>query len=276
MVNNITISIITATFNSENVIEKTVASVLMQDYEHFEHIIIDNCSSDKTLELVTEIYKKASKESHLVIVSEKDTGIANAFNKGIKRATGEVILLLNADDELTSPHQLSDTAKVFKNPDILFSHGSIQFLDAQHGSNIRRPLLCEITEGGPYHHPGMFFRKTVYETHGMYDESYRYSMDYEMFARLEKQIVNFRKRGHQFIEYPVAIMRAGGASYKQGVASVHEAKRLLQQHNYWGIKAWWHYTLRLTREYLKQLLDVLGLNLLVRIWRKFKWSQVNR
>lgn len=271
MVNNITISIVSATYNSESVIEKTVASVLMQDYKHFEHIIIDNCSKDKTLDLVTEMYKKADKETHLIIVSEKDTGIANAFNKGIQRATGEVILLLNADDELTTPNQLSDTAKVFQNPEIVFSHGSIMFLDEQHGSNIRRPLLCKITEGGPYHHPGMFIRKGVYESYGLYDESYRYSMDYEMFARLEKKIENFRDRGHQFTEHPVAIMRAGGASYKQGIASVHEAKRLLKQHQFWGPKAWWHYTLRLSREYLKLLLDVLGLKLLVRIWRKFKW-----
>ncbi len=272
MVNNITISIVTATFNSESVIGKTVASVLMQDYKLYEHIIIDNCSSDKTLELITEMYKNTGKESCLVIISEKDTGIANAFNKGIQRATGEVILLLNADDELTSPRQLTDTNKVFQNPEILFTYGSIKFLDDQHGSNIRKPLLCKVTEGGPYHHPGMFIRKTVYETYGLYDESYRYSMDYEMFARLEKQIDNFRERGHQFTEYPVAIMRAGGASYKQGIASVHEAKRLLQQHQYWGAKASWHYTLRLTREYVKQILDVLGLKLLVRIWRKFKWS----
>ena len=76
------ISVITPTFNSEKTIAKNVESILKQSYKDFEHIIIDNLSSDKTLEIVRQLYKDLP--SNLRIISEKDTGISEAFNKGIK------------------------------------------------------------------------------------------------------------------------------------------------------------------------------------------------
>ncbi|MGE5409495.1 MAG: glycosyltransferase, partial [Clostridiales bacterium] len=92
------ISIITPTYNSERTIATNVESVLLQKFTDFEHIIIDNKSTDKTLSIIESLYKKAGKANNLRIISEPDKGISDAFNKGIRNAHGEIIGILNSDD----------------------------------------------------------------------------------------------------------------------------------------------------------------------------------
>ena len=92
------ISIITPTFNSANAIQETVKSVISQTYGNFEHIIVDNESKDNTLDLIKNIYINAGIYEKLKIVSEKDDGISDAFNKGIANSSGEIIGILNSDD----------------------------------------------------------------------------------------------------------------------------------------------------------------------------------
>ena len=84
------VSIVTPTFNSENTIESTLKSILKQNFANYEHIIIDGKSSDSTLELI----KKISPDS--IILSDYDDGIYDAFNKGIEKATGDIICFLNS------------------------------------------------------------------------------------------------------------------------------------------------------------------------------------
>ena len=89
------ISIITVTYNSEETIEDTIKSVKSQSYEQIEHIIIDGVSSDNTLKIVNNY-----SESISLVVSEPDDGIYDAFNKGLKKATGDIIAIINSDDVL--------------------------------------------------------------------------------------------------------------------------------------------------------------------------------
>ncbi|MBI2419607.1 MAG: glycosyltransferase [Ignavibacteriales bacterium] len=93
-------SIVTPTFNSAVHIHDCILSVLEQSFDDFEHIIIDNLSTDTTLQIITEMYGRAGKSSKLKIISEADTGIADAFNKGVMNASGQFILILNSDDRL--------------------------------------------------------------------------------------------------------------------------------------------------------------------------------
>ena len=86
-------SIITISYNSEKTIEKTIKSVLSQDYNKYEYIIVDGMSTDRTLDIVNKYSKYIEK-----VICEKDEGISDAFNKGIKAAKGDYILLLNSDD----------------------------------------------------------------------------------------------------------------------------------------------------------------------------------
>ena len=89
------ISIVTITFNSENTVEETIKSVISQDYSNLEYIIIDGASTDRTLEVVNKYRDRIAR-----IVSEPDKGISDAFNKGIRYATGDVIGIINSDDIL--------------------------------------------------------------------------------------------------------------------------------------------------------------------------------
>ena len=100
------ISIITVVFNNEDYIECCIKSVLAQDYSNFEYIIIDGNSTDETLNIVNKYSDRINK-----IVSEKDSGIYEAFNKGIKYATGDYIGFLNSDDYYTDNKVLSEISK---------------------------------------------------------------------------------------------------------------------------------------------------------------------
>ena len=89
------ISIITITYNSERTVEETLKSVISQAYPKLEYIIVDGASKDKTLDVVAKY-----KDSIARIISEPDKGIADAFNKGIRMATGDLIGIINSDDLL--------------------------------------------------------------------------------------------------------------------------------------------------------------------------------
>lgn len=89
------ITIITVSYNSEETIEETINSVVNQDYNNLEYIIIDGCSSNGTMDIVNKYASKITR-----IVSEPDKGISDAFNKGIKYATGDLIGIINSDDLL--------------------------------------------------------------------------------------------------------------------------------------------------------------------------------
>ena len=177
------ISIITPTFNSEKTIAKNVKSVINQTYKNFEHIIIDNQSKDNTISIINKIYRENNLLSSLHIISERDTGIANAFNKGIKNAKGEIIGILNSDDRYFNNDVILKISEAFMDKEIIFTHGDVYFDDPIYGSNIRKPLLCPITTTMPYNHPTMFFRKEVYEKYGIYNEAYKLTMDYELIMR---------------------------------------------------------------------------------------------
>ena len=103
------ISIITVSFNSAKTIKETIESILIQDYNNIEYIIIDGGSSDETIDIVKSYGKKIS-----YFISEKDNGIYDAMNKGIKAATGDIVGILNSDDFYPNSFVLSNVAKTFK------------------------------------------------------------------------------------------------------------------------------------------------------------------
>jgi len=266
------ISIITPTNNSGKTIEQNAQSLLDQNYINYEQIIIDNLSDDDTLKRIEQLYKNAGNIEKLRILSEKDNGIAEAFNKGIKTADGEVIGILNSDDNYYDESVLEKVANCFKDKNVLFVHGNIYFEDPLYGSNIRKPLLCPITSAMPYNHPTMFFRKEVYEQHGFFDTNYKYAMDYEFVCRLSKSIIDFNSRGHYVDGEPLVTMVAGGASWKNEFDSIEETKKALKKYNYWNYDARKNYILRKLRTKIKSLLSVIKMENVVTWWRKRKWG----
>jgi len=265
-------SIITPTNNSGNTIIRNVRSIINQTYKEFEHIIIDNLSKDNTVQLLKNVYHEAGISSKLTVISERDFGISDAFNKGILHSDGSIIGILNSDDYIFDKYVLEKVFKEFADKNTLFVHGNIFFKDDLHGSNVRKPLLCPITDAMPYNHPTMFFRKLVYENYGMFDTLYKYAMDFEFICRLEKRIPNFRDRGVYIGGEPLVIMSAGGTSWKNEISAIEEVKRSLKQHGFWNSKAKKKYLFRILRTRLKYLFDFLNINLIIKLWRNLKWG----
>lgn len=106
------ISIITVTYNSAKTLKETLESVLKQTYTNYEHIIVDGLSKDNTIEIVKEYEEKYN--GKLKYISEKDTGLYDAMNKGIKMATGDIIGILNSDDIYAHENVLQEIAEKFK------------------------------------------------------------------------------------------------------------------------------------------------------------------
>ena len=119
------ISIITISFNANDTIEKTLKSVVGQSYKNIEHLIIDGGSKDNTID-ICKSYSHISK-----ILSEPDKGVYDAFNKGIKLATGDVIGFLNADDTFYNENSIQDIVDAFSNNETDIVYGNLDYVNEE-------------------------------------------------------------------------------------------------------------------------------------------------
>lgn len=124
----------------------------------------------------------------------------------------------------------------------------------------------------PYNHPTMFLRKDIYKMIGVFNTNYRYAMDFDLAVRLNKHISNSTFRATYLNSKSLVVMNAGGASWANEIKSVHETKQILIEHNLWDIKARINYYLRILRTRLKRIINLFDLNIIVKMWRKIKWS----
>ena len=265
------ISIITPTYNSEKNISICIQSILNQTYKNFEHIIIDNLSADSTLQIAKNMYSSNNMMANLSIISEKDNGISDAFNKGIISARGDIIAILNSDDFYFSNDVFEKVVKVFSDPIILFVHGNILFKDDLYGSNIRKPLLCDVRKAMPYNHPTMFLRKELYTEIGLFDTSFKYAMDFDLVCRIKKHVNNLENVSVFLDSKPIVVMNAGGASWTNEIKSIHETKQILISNGFWNMSAKINYLIRLLRTRVKKILNLTRMNFIVKEWRKKKW-----
>lgn len=194
-------SIITVVFNGEKFIEDAIKSVLNQSYKNFEYIIIDGGSTDKTVEIIRK-YDKYIR----FWCSEKDEGIFNAMNKGIKYSSGELIGLLNADDiYLTS--SLEEVAKVWENKVDIY-YGDMKLVSSNMIKKII-PDINRICRTMSINHPATFINNRVYKDL-LYDEKYTLSADYDFFLKCKLTNKTFK-----YVPKTLAKMRMGGASSDQ-------------------------------------------------------------
>ena len=263
------ISIITPTFNSASSIQETVKSVISQTYGDFEHIIVDNQSTDNTLDVIKNIYKNAGLEERLKIITEKDSGISDAFNKGIANSSGEIIGILNSDDIFYDESILLLINKTLSLHGKLIAYGNIFFEDNVFGSNIRFPLRDRILGVG-FNHPGMFINKEVYKRTGLYNSDMHYAMDIDFFFRLQKEFRDVEQVS-SYINYSLVTMKAGGASWRNEGKALKEVKSSLIRNNLWNFNSRVYYWERIGRTKIKSLLTIIGLRRIVSVWRNIKW-----
>lgn len=265
------ISIITPTWNSQASIRKTLDSIKAQDQNQIEHIIIDNMSLDNTKEIVFEHYKNVS--FNWRFLAEKDMGISDAFNKGIKAARGDVIAILNSDDFYLNHQTLKNVLDIFDSKNVEIVFGSIFFEDKSLGSSIRRPLLTSPSVAMPFNHPAFFCRRTLYEKYGYFDLNFKFAMDFEWVCRFWKDFTESKISSFEIKEFPLVHMASGGASYTNELSTLKETRIALIKNQIWNRAAFFHYYYRLFKFFLKKILLNTGSigNWIVQIWRKWKW-----
>jgi tetratricopeptide (TPR) repeat protein len=181
--NSYLVSIITPSFNQAKYLEDTIQSVLNQDYPNLEYIIVDGASTDGSVDIIRK------HENQLAWwISEKDNGQAEAINKGLSHATGEIVAWLNSDDTYL-PGTLSAVVKTFEeNPDVALAYGNMLAVDENGGIiNILRysqlsleDLLCFQIIG----QPAVFFRRAALEKAGHLDPTYHFLLDHHLWLRI--------------------------------------------------------------------------------------------
>jgi len=205
------ISIITATFNCEDTIKDCIESVLSQEFNDIEHIIIDGVSKDKTLEIVNSYSSQISK-----IISEPDSGIYDALNKGILNSTGDIIGFLHADDIFYDSKIISNIAKAFENKETDSVYGDLIYVSKDNTDKIIRYWksgefsFSKIKKGWMPPHPTFFVKREIYEKHGIFDTQFRISADYDIVLRFLGKF----KISTTYIPIVFTKMRVGGESNK--------------------------------------------------------------
>ncbi len=180
------ISVITVTLNAERFLQDCLASVAAQGDALFEHIIVDGGSTDGTLDMVR---RHAAADSRVRWISEPDSGISDAMNKGVALATGEVIAHLNSDDYYAHPHVLATVLDRFsRNPKYAWLTAGFTFV-SEEGSFIRdirarRYSYRRLVRGNILLHPSTFIKRDLFNAVGGFNLSLSFCMDYDLFLRL--------------------------------------------------------------------------------------------
>ncbi len=196
------VSIITVVLNAAGTIDEAVQSVLEQGYRPLEYIVIDGGSNDGTWDKL-----QAYSDRIDLLLQEKDEGIYDAMNKGIERASGDLIGILNADDRYL-PGAIERAVTAYRRERAGIVHGAmeVRFPEKKegrinHGNKELLPYKASIN------HPTCFVHRSIYESLGNFDTRYRISADHEFLLRAYVNGVRFA-----YIDKPQVSYRYGGAS----------------------------------------------------------------
>lgn len=208
-----TISLITATYNSAATIADTMESVLAQTYKDIDYWIIDGASTDETMAIVKSYEERFQGRLHYL--SEKDRGIYDAMNKGISRCSGEIVGILNSDDFFTSDDVLKSIVNAFTD-EIDAVYADLHFIRGNerdkviryYSSALFRPFWMRY--GFVPAHPTFYARKGIFDKYGLYSLDYKIAADFEMLVRLFHK----HKINTCYLKKDMVTMRVGGVSTK--------------------------------------------------------------
>lgn len=203
------ISIITVCQNNVNTIEYTIHSVIGQTYKSIEYIIIDGKSTDGTLEII----HKYGDNIH-TLISEKDAGIYDAMNKGIRQATGEYIAFLHADDFYANSEVISKAMTLLQKSGADAIYGDLQYVDKTNAKKVKRHWKAgqykknSFLFGWMPPHPTFIAKASIYKQYGGFNLQFQSAADYEIMLRF----IHKEKIRLGYLPEVMVMMRTGGKS----------------------------------------------------------------
>lgn len=244
------ITIITVCFNAEKTIERTIKSVLSQNYVDIEYIIKDGKSKDNTLKIAKKYKNRISK-----IISSKDKGLYDAMNIGVKKAKGDIIYFLNADDVLVDKHIIREVAEEFeKDENLDLVYGDVDFYYKKENKTVRierKASLNELKNGNMPPHQGSFVKKEFLVKYP-FDLKYKSSADFDFFCNLLKENIKIKK-----IDKVIAKMLVGGVS--SGSISYKETSEVIRKH----FGEFYYYKIKIKHlifNLIKKIFGILNIN----------------
>lgn len=249
-------SIITVVYNAVETLEQTIQSVFSQSFQDFEYIIIDGGSTDGTLGII-EKYKTSIAYS----VSEKDKGLYDAMNKGVRMCKGDYIAMLNADDwyEPLVLEKVALEAKKMNFPAVIA--GGIQFWKDETKDKVSYSSLTNFTKKMTVYHPASFISKRVYEEVGEYSLIYKLASDYDLLMRIFLS-------GNEIVclDSVFANMRVSGLSEKKWKQALNES-RLIKLNYFSSIKVNLEFLDMFLKDSIVRIVTRLGLG---KFYQKYK------
>ena len=203
------ITVITVCYNCASTLACALNSVASQSWPNIEHIVIDGASTDGTISVINRYRTGLTK-----VVSEPDTGIYDAMNKGLALATGEVVAFLNADDFYKDADVLTRVARVIQAEQLDALFGDVEFFrQGQPGKIVRRYDSGRFNAGRLGHgwmpaHPALFVRRDLFEQYGAFRTAYRIAGDFEFIARVFKH----PELRYRHLPESLVCMQMGGVS----------------------------------------------------------------
>lgn len=242
------ISIITITYNSEKTLEDTIKSVVSQDYDNLEYLIIDGCSKDNTLEIVNKYRDRIA-----FIISEPDKGISDAFNKGIDHSTGEIIGIINSDD-LLLPNALRAIADNY-NEKVDVYRGNTVLWNPETDTRIaiKPSMVFSIKKAiKAVCHQSTFIRKDAYVKYGKYDVKLKYMMDADVLHRFSNNGASFK-----YVDQDLAVFRLGGITSDSWIKKLEESRYMIIKNGGGVVYAYYRNFIFIIRQLFKKVCFLL-------------------
>lgn len=229
------ISVVTAVRNGRATLPAMLDSLHAQTHAPIEHVVQDGASTDGTL-----AYLSRGGIPGTALLSEPDGGIYDAINRGILRASGDVVGLLHCDDVLAGPEVLARVANAFADPTVDGVYGDLQYVDRDNPARVIRhwragafhPL--RLKRGWMPPHPTLYLRRAVFDRAGLYDTSFRIAGDYEAMLRILKD----GQLRLQYLPQVMVQMRLGGVSNRSFAHMIRKSRedyRAIRRHQIGGV-----------------------------------------
>ena len=230
------ISIITVTFNSANTVEDTIKSVLSQEYKDYEYLVVDGGSKDATVDIIKK-YEPLF-EGRMRWISERDKGMYDGINKGIRMAKGDVVGIINSDDFFHRTDIFNKVAEAFEDKSIEAIYGDVRFVNPDDLEKTTRYYSSKNWKPSKFRlgfmpaHPSFYTYKENFEKYGYYQYDYHIAADYELLIRH----LYTNKVPAKYIPLDFMKMRTGGRStngFKANVLLNKEIVRACKENGIW-------------------------------------------